>query len=319
MRRAAATAGVAGSEAALQAASASAGSRTQALCIISSNWPSNDGSRSSRRGPTSQARRDRRFPGAQPGAGDLFTACSGATAVTRLNGGSRPGVYGCMLHAPPARIALCILFGWFAAAAVRAQVEPPVAVAVLPFVNISGVSDDDWIGAGMAENRDRGAVRAPAPDSDRAWSGCGGDAHAGFFRRVPGLRHGLRRGGPGRRRAPCGGRRLPARRRPNACYGAAGRRAERGRPLPRRWWTGRSTSCSRFKIAWRPNCLPLRTRTTGRVLRSLRREGASQPGRRSLGKDRSRPARRSGADPPNRPAREPRARSRKHRGPRRKR
>ncbi len=46
---------------------------------------------------------------------------------------------------------MCILFGWFAAAAVRAQVEPPVAVAVLPFVNISGVPDDDWIGAGMAE------------------------------------------------------------------------------------------------------------------------------------------------------------------------
>ena len=56
-----------------------------------------------------------------------------------------------MLQAALARIALCIVIGWLASAAVRAQVEPPVAVAVLPFVNISGVPDDDWIGAGMAE------------------------------------------------------------------------------------------------------------------------------------------------------------------------
>ncbi len=56
-----------------------------------------------------------------------------------------------MLHAAPARIASCIVIGWLASAAVRAQVEAPVAVAVLPFVNISGVPDDDWIGAGLAE------------------------------------------------------------------------------------------------------------------------------------------------------------------------
>ena len=56
-----------------------------------------------------------------------------------------------MLHSWTARIALCIVIGGLASAAVRAQVEPPVAVAVLPFVNISGVPDDDWIGAGMAE------------------------------------------------------------------------------------------------------------------------------------------------------------------------
>ena len=56
-----------------------------------------------------------------------------------------------MSHASLARIALCIVIGWLASAALRAQVEPPVAVAVLPFLNISGIPDDDWIGAGMAE------------------------------------------------------------------------------------------------------------------------------------------------------------------------
>ena len=38
-----------------------------------------------------------------------------------------------------------------ASPSVRAQVDPSVAVAVLPFVNITAASDDDWIGAGMAE------------------------------------------------------------------------------------------------------------------------------------------------------------------------
>ena len=56
-----------------------------------------------------------------------------------------------MLHSWTARIALCIVTGGLASVAVRAQVEPPVAVAVLPFANISGVPEDDWIGAGMAE------------------------------------------------------------------------------------------------------------------------------------------------------------------------
>ena len=56
-----------------------------------------------------------------------------------------------MLHASLARMALCIVIGWLASAPVRAQVDPPVAVAVLPFVNISGVPVDDWIGTGMAE------------------------------------------------------------------------------------------------------------------------------------------------------------------------
>ena len=43
------------------------------------------------------------------------------------------------------------VIAWLASPPVRAQVDPPVAVAVLPFVNITAASDDDWIGAGVAE------------------------------------------------------------------------------------------------------------------------------------------------------------------------
>ena len=97
-----------------------------------------------------------------------------------------------MLHASPARIALCVVIGWLASPAVRAQVEPPVTVAVLPFVNISGAPDDEWIGAGMAETV-TAAFHGHAPsipiergmvlEAPRALAASGGsaDSNAGFI------------------------------------------------------------------------------------------------------------------------------------------